>query len=225
MQKFVYIFFAVFALASCSSKKSAIVTSKKEAIEKGTYSYSKENSFEEQRDVEVSYEEDDDDAPGDRIIGDEVIEIQGVDYGYNEDYVATPESNNTTFSTQVISKAMKYEGVKYKTGGTTKKGIDCSGLVYTSFKACDVTLPRTSYEMAKAGKKIKLSEVQEGDLLFFDNNPRRKRINHVGLVTEVSPEGDIKFIHASLQLGVTISSLNEPYYRKSFVQANRVVTN
>ncbi|GGB70433.1 hypothetical protein GCM10007424_07990 [Flavobacterium suaedae] len=223
MQKFIYIFLAVFTLASCSSKKSAIVTSKKEAIENGTYSYSKESSFEEQKDIEVSYEEYDDDAPGDRIIGDEIIEIEGVDYGNDNDYVS--DFSNSGFNTEVVNKAMKYEGVKYKTGGTTKKGMDCSGLVYTSFKACDITLPRTSYEMAKAGKKIKLSEVQEGDLLFFDNNPRRRRINHVGLVTEVSPEGDIKFIHASLQLGVTISSLNEPYYRKSFVQANRVVTN
>ncbi len=121
----------------------------------------------------------------------------------------------------IISYAKSFNGTKYKYGGTTKKGMDCSGLVYTSFKKENVILPRTSRTMATQGKAISLKKVGVGDLLFFKTNKRKNVISHVGLVVET--KGVIKFIHASTSRGVIISSLNEKYWNKAFASARRVL--
>ena len=63
-------------------------------------------------------------------------------------------------------------------------------------------------------------EIKKGDLIFFRTN-RKSIINHVGMVTEVLPD-EIKFIHSATSSGVIISSTKEPYYSKSFAQANRI---
>lgn len=135
----------------------------------------------------------------------------------------TPEPEESYLASQIVNNAMQFEGVRYRGGGTTKAGMDCSGMVYATFQIFDTTLPRSSHEMAKIGTEIKLSEVKKGDLLFFKNNRRRSIINHVGLVTEVTPEGEVKFIHSSTSSGVIVSSMNEAYHSRTFVQANRVV--
>ena len=136
----------------------------------------------------------------------------------------TPEAYESYFAQQIVNNAMQFEGVHYRGGGTTAAGMDCSGMVYATFKIFDVTLPRSSAAMAAgAGVEIKLEEVKKGDLLFFDNNPGKRRVNHVGLVTEVTEDGEVKFIHSTLSSGVMVSSMNEPYYIKTYVQANRVI--
>lgn len=149
-----------------------------------------------------------------------------LDEVYQEDVdfpVSIEKSSETTFSLAdyVIDTASDNLGVKYRTGGTTKSGFDCSGLVFTSFKAHDISLPRSSYEMAQYGVKIKESEAQKGDLIFFITNGG-KRINHVGIITEINNE-EIKFIHSSTKLGVIISSTKEPYYKKHYVKVARVL--
>ncbi|MEW7288978.1 C40 family peptidase [Aquimarina sp. 2304DJ70-9] len=121
----------------------------------------------------------------------------------------------------IISYAKTFSGTKYKYGGTTKKGMDCSGLMYTSFKKENIILPRTSRTMATQGKPISLKKVGVGDLLFFKTNKRKNVISHVGLVVEV--KGTIKFIHASTSRGVIISSLDEKYWNKAFTLARRVL--
>jgi len=121
----------------------------------------------------------------------------------------------------LIEKATDNIGVRYKAGGTTKSGFDCSGLVYTTFESENIKLPRPSYEQAKVGKIIKFSDAQKGDLIFFKTNGS-KQINHVGLITEVN-SNEIKFVHSSTSKGVIISSTKEPYYQNSFVQVNRII--
>ncbi len=121
----------------------------------------------------------------------------------------------------IVSYAKSFNGTRYKFGGTTKKGMDCSGLVYTSFKKENVILPRTSRTMATQGKPVSLKKIGIGDLLFFKTNKRRNVISHVGLVVE--NKGVIKFIHASTSKGVIISSLDEKYWNKAFVSARRVL--
>ncbi|WP_343487984.1 C40 family peptidase [Allomuricauda sp. d1] len=122
----------------------------------------------------------------------------------------------------IISVAMDYAGVRYKFGGTTKRGMDCSGLVYVALKENDILFPRISHQMAQEGKKIKVNQVQKGDLLFFDTQKRRRRINHVGLVVDVDGD-EIKFIHSTSSRGVIVSSLREGYWNYAFVKATRIL--
>ena len=124
---------------------------------------------------------------------------------------------------QLIDAAADNLGVKYKYAGTTKAGYDCSGLIYTIFNAENITLPRNSFQQSKIGIVLnpKRDQAQKGDLIFFKTNKNRE-INHVGIVIEVSDE-EIKFIHSSTSKGVIISSTKEPYYKKTFVQINRVL--
>lgn len=122
----------------------------------------------------------------------------------------------------LISKASENIGTRYRSGGTTPAGFDCSGLMFATFKNIEMTLPRSSRDMAQnAGVRIDRSQAQKGDLIFFATMGG-SRVSHVGMVTEVS-EGEIKFIHSSTSSGVIISSVNEPYYARRFVQVNRVL--
>jgi LysM repeat protein len=133
----------------------------------------------------------------------------------------TPMSLDNTFKADfIISTASQNLGTPYRSGGTSTNGFDCSGLVCTSFEKANVKLPRSSHEMANIGIKIHKSKAQKGDLIFF--RTRGSRISHVGLITEIT-ENDIKFIHSSTSSGVIISSVNEEYYKKRFVQINRVL--
>ena len=135
--------------------------------------------------------------------------------------VESTSSPNSTVG-KIIKHAKSFEGTRYKFGGTTKKGMDCSGLIYTSFATEDITLPRISRDMAKQGKRISLLKVQEGDLVFFQTNKSRNVINHVGLVV-YNKSGVLKFIHSTTSRGVLISDISEAYWNSSFVQARRVL--
>jgi len=122
----------------------------------------------------------------------------------------------------VIKHAKTFEGTRYKFGGTDKRGMDCSGLVYVSFKEEQIELPRISRDMATKGVRIKLKETEEGDLIFFQTNKNKNVINHVGLVLE-NKRGVIKFIHSTSSRGVIISSLEEKYWKNAFVQVRRMI--
>ena len=122
----------------------------------------------------------------------------------------------------IVNYAISFEGTKYKYGGTTKRGMDCSGLLFVSFQENDIQLPRTSRAMSLQGERLYLKDVTVGDLLFFETNKNRKVINHVGLVVDIS-QGDILFIHSTTSRGVVISKLSENYWNNSFVMARRVI--
>jgi len=131
-------------------------------------------------------------------------------------------NSNNTKADQIINTALTFSGVRYKFGGTTKKGMDCSGLLYVSFSEHDVHLPRTSFHMAEEGHRIAVKNVEKGDLLFFKTTRGSKRINHVGMV--VGTENDeITFIHASTSRGVTVSSLRDGFWNQAFVKATRIL--
>lgn len=134
----------------------------------------------------------------------------------------TAPSVHISKADKVINTALTFSGVRYKFGGTTAKGMDCSGLLYVSFAEHDIKLPRTSIHMAEEGKKIKIKDVEKGDLLFFKTQKRAKRINHVGMVVNVE-NGEIKFIHSSSSRGVTVSSLREGFWNSAFVKATRIL--
>jgi LysM repeat protein len=138
--------------------------------------------------------------------------------------IENQETNNVfgpDFVDQLIQKASENIGTRYRSGGTTKEGFDCSGLMYYTFSNYNIKLPRSSFEMAAYGTKIDAQDARKGDLIFFRTRGSGQ-INHVGMVVEVL-EGELKFIHSATRGGVIISSSKESYYERNFAQVNRVL--
>lgn len=135
--------------------------------------------------------------------------------------IVKPTSQNSLVN-KVISIANNYQGVPYLAGGTTSQGMDCSGLVQTSFKKIDISLPRSSQSMSKKGQNVRLEDIEEGDLLFFNINRLKGKINHVGLVSSVK-NNSIIFIHSTTSKGVITNSLDDNYWKKAFVKARRIL--
>ncbi|WP_299228414.1 C40 family peptidase [uncultured Psychroserpens sp.] len=140
--------------------------------------------------------------------------------------VNTKKTNTSSVSSKTISNIIDYaktfEGTRYKYGGTTKKGMDCSGLVVTAFKKEEVYLPRTTDDLSRRGEWIDVKDVKEGDLLFFATKKNSRKVNHVGIVTKSRP-GYVEFIHSTTSKGVITSNLSERYWYLAYVQARRVV--
>ena len=124
---------------------------------------------------------------------------------------------------KVISTARTFIGTPYKYGGTTRSGMDCSGLLINSFTVVKVNLPRSSEAQSKVGTQVKMNELKPGDLVFFATGNKKNEITHVGLVTDVKAKDNIKFIHASSKLGVVETNLFAEYYQKRFRVARRVI--
>jgi cell wall-associated NlpC family hydrolase len=139
----------------------------------------------------------------------------------NESVFSEKNYNSEDLALKLIETATNRIGTRYRSGGTSEEGFDCSGLVYSTFSAYDIKLPRSSFDQSFFGTKIDNKEVKKGDLIFFKTNGRG-RINHVGLVVEVL-EDEIKFVHSSTSSGVIISSTKESYYERTFAQVNRVL--
>lgn len=133
----------------------------------------------------------------------------------------TTEESPKKIKNEIIDFAKTFQGTRYKFGGTTKAGMDCSGLVYTAFQNENITLPRISRDMATKGILVSFKDIEAGDLVFFKTSSKNA-ITHVGLVVE-SKRGEVKFIHSTTQAGVIISSLDEAYWKKAFVEVRRVI--
>ncbi len=112
----------------------------------------------------------------------------------------------------------EWKGVRYRYGGMSKQGTDCSGLVTRLLEVAmpDIQLPRTSRDMYAETMRIPLSEAKTGDLLFFRNGTRLP-ISHVALYL-----GNGYFVHATGYYGVIISHLSEDYHKRTFYAATRI---
>jgi cell wall-associated NlpC family hydrolase len=188
---------------------SAIITSKKVAENKGVYvaPIAKKNSVKKEKLVQKEIEKP---SPNKNIISD----TEATDYDINTD-------STSYLVEQLILAAKENIGVRYKSGGITSEGFDCSGLMYNIFDLYHIKLPHSSSDQAKLGQVVALENAKKGDLIFFKTNGHRQ-ISHVGMVVEIT-DSDIKFIHSSTSSGVIISSTNEAYYKRTFVQVNRVL--
>jgi len=134
--------------------------------------------------------------------------------------IAKAIKHNKTID-NILSEASTYLGTPYRYGGMTRKGIDCSAFVLSVFEAAaGLTLPRVAASQSQEGEAIDKENLQKGDLIFFSHG---KRISHVGIVENVTEEGEIMFIHAATSKGVMISSLNDSYWGPKYRFAKRVI--
>ena len=133
---------------------------------------------------------------------------------------STSSNNEPKQANDVVKIARSFIGTKYKYGGITRKGIDCSGLAYNVYKEIGITLPRTSSAQSSIGKRVYIGEVVKGDLIFFGAEPGNKRITHIGIVS-YSKNGHIKMIHASTSKGVREDTVDKQYWRQRYIRASR----
>jgi cell wall-associated NlpC family hydrolase len=121
-------------------------------------------------------------------------------------------------STDVRGTAERYLGVTYRYGGASNDGLDCSGFVVIVFNELGIKVPRTSAQQFAFGQPVERSDLQLGDLVFF--NTTGQGVSHVGIYLS-----DNEFIHAASNPGRVIKSkLIEPYYAQRYLGARRVMT-
>ena len=121
-------------------------------------------------------------------------------------------------ASDLVSTAMGFIGVPYRYGGTSaESGFDCSGFVRAMYEqSVGLILPRQAIEQAKAAQNIDHSDLQPGDLVFF--NTMRRSFSHVGIYV-----GEGKFIHSPRSGSqVRVEDMNESYWKKRFNGARRV---
>jgi lipoprotein Spr len=217
----------LFFLSTFISGYGQVVTSKKEAVRKGIYekpvakAVSKNGALlaiekplkkSSKKSETTSFQNTN--AP--------IANLINVISDFNADDIEISEPENYV-ALQMINNAMQFLGVRYRGGGTSPSGMDCSGMVTAVYNLFDLSIPRSSRDMATVGEKIDSSSVKKGDLIFFKTRGKRV-INHVGMVVDIIGD-EIKFIHSSSSQGVIISSTKEIYYHNTFAQINRVLSN
>ena len=117
----------------------------------------------------------------------------------------------------ILRRAASVLGTPYSYGSTGNGSFDCSGFTSYAFKAVGIDLPHSSGGQASLGSRIDRDSLQKGDLVFFQNSGET-RIGHVGIYI-----GDNNFVHASTSKGVTVTSLDDSYYKERFVSARRIL--
>jgi len=119
----------------------------------------------------------------------------------------------------LMDEIMDWLGTPYRFGGNTRKAVDCSAFIQHIFaEIAEVRFPRTAREQVNLGYKVERKDMEFGDLVFFHTYSRRFA-SHVGIYL-----GDDLFVHASSRYGVTVSSLENTYYKTRFISGRRIVT-
>ena len=142
-----------------------------------------------------------------------IAQVQDTTYTYFKSLTLNIDSAQTQ---QLFYKVYEWLSTKYKYAGNNKQGIDCSGfacMVYKDVYCLDVT--RGSAELFKSLAPIEKEDLREGDFVFFKILPNH--ISHVGIYL-----GHNKFAHAAVNNGVTVSDLDEEYYKKRFYKGGRL---
>jgi len=147
-------------------------------------------------------------------------EIAFCDFPSETTVQAAPVTGSTRLTASMQSffnNVSQYFGTRYRFGGQTPRGFDCSGFVRFMYdKVFNMHLPRSSREMSAIGNKVSKNDLQPGDLVFFQT--RGQRINHVGIFI-----GNDTFIHSSLSKGITEDQLKLDYFEKRFAGAVRLL--
>lgn len=120
-------------------------------------------------------------------------------------------------ATQLRAAADDWANTPHDLGGTSQRGVDCSGLVQSVYtNRFDVSVPRTTEKQVHAGTRVQRSKLQPGDLVFFRPSWKQR---HVGIYLS---DGD--FLHASSSNGVSVSSLQNDYWTERWWQARRLLS-
>ncbi|MBS3954895.1 MAG: C40 family peptidase [Methylomicrobium sp.] len=132
-----------------------------------------------------------------------------------------PEVPRLTYSESVLKKLFyeqfqEWASVRYRNGGLSKAGVDCSGFVYLTYQQkLGIRLPRSSGHQSQTGYPVRQNELKAGDLVFFKTEPTQ---NHVGIYLEQR-----RFMHVSSTKGVAISSLDDRYWASKYWKSIRVL--
>ncbi|AAM86459.1 bifunctional murein DD-endopeptidase/murein LD-carboxypeptidase [Yersinia pestis] len=124
---------------------------------------------------------------------------------------------NVDIKSKILEQYAGWKGVRYRLGGSSKRGIDCSAFVQTTFREqFGMDLPRSTSQQQDLGKKVQRTKLRPGDLVLFRAGSTGR---HVGIYL-----GNDKFVHASTSAGVTISNLNDDYWNKRYRDGRRVLS-
>lgn len=133
-------------------------------------------------------------------------------------FTSVPSLASANSSTSLVSAARSYLGIPYAYGGSSTSGFDCSGYTQAVFKKVGINIPRSTGQQYSTGTAVSKSNLQTGDLVFFNTNGRG--VSHVGIYI-----GSNNFIHSATSKGVSIASINDPYYwGKRYIGAKRVTS-
>jgi len=133
--------------------------------------------------------------------------------GNNQENIT--KNNSADINTHLMSFYKEWKGTKYRFGGNSKKGIDCSAFTQRIYKEkFNIKIPRSTRTQVKVGKEIKRSELKLGDLIFFKTG---KIDRHVGVYM-----GNGDFMHASIK-GVKFSKVDKPFYKKAYWTSRRII--
>jgi lipoprotein Spr/probable lipoprotein NlpC len=126
-------------------------------------------------------------------------------------------SKNSNYKTKALYEEYnKWLGTKYKLGGQSLSGVDCSSFIQQVYlNVFGLKIPRTTKKQAKSGYEIVKKELHAGDMIFFKTG---WDVRHVGIIIENG-----KFIHTSTKRGVSMSSIHNPYWRGNYWQSRRVL--
>ncbi|PXW79682.1 lipoprotein Spr/probable lipoprotein NlpC [Nitrosomonas sp. Nm84] len=135
--------------------------------------------------------------------------------GSKSSFDESKRTNPNHIKKALYSQFDDWQGVRYQRGGLSRGGIDCSGFVHLTFKSkLGLHLPRTVGMQARSGNEIRKDDLRAGDLVFFKTGAAS---NHVGIYLEKN-----KFLHASQKRGVTISRLDNIYWKSSYWKSVRI---
>lgn len=143
-----------------------------------------------------------------------------ITYNTSADEIITSADEIITNADEIINTAKKYLGVPHCMGGTTMKCMDCSGLLVTVFANHGIKLPHNAEEQSRYGKILtETDKLSKGDLVFFIGTYNTNYlITHSGIYI-----GNNQFIHASTTKGVTITSMNDPWWSDKYIFATRIL--
>lgn len=228
LKKIIPALLAIVSMASCSSTKPLNLANSKQVSNNNhsTPGSRKEVKFLDDISVEASSTSAYSKAPNKSATGKQVVSS-------NTNYLNREQSLETASPVQLkyaillnteveqlqdnnlLEHVDEWYGTRYRYGGTTKSGIDCSAFVQAVYlSAFAVSLPRTARDQYKMARIISATEMKTGDLVFFNTTGG---ISHVGIYLQNN-----KFIHASTSYGVTVSDMFDPYYLKRFIGTGRI---